>query len=218
MQHMTQPNNNHSGNSQVQSIMITAITLFALAGAILGFSVGALTHHSTPTSLASNNAKTNSSTDKNATHTNVATSPTAIPSPTATAQKLGGPSMAISTPLSSTYTYKITVQATYAGTLANVTTNGITCRLWITKSDPSKLDSNSFKVISNLQQTVPDEIAGGLQFDSGTPQTQPCTNGMGTWNANPSTSLSKGSYYIVGLTDWNGTFYNWSWRQLQLGQ
>lgn len=217
MQHMTQPNNHHSGNSQVQSIMITAITLFALAGAILGFSVGALTHHSIPTSQASHNSNTSSTTDKNAKPTHVATSPTQVPSPTAPAQKLGGPVITISTPLSSAYTYKFTVQATYNGTMTNVTTNGITCRLWITKSDPSKLDSNSFKVISNLQQTVPDEIAGGLQFDSATPQTQPCLNGQGTWNANPSASLSKGSYYIVGLTDWNGTFYNWSWRQLPLG-
>lgn len=206
---MQQFNNKNSGTAQIQPVIITAITLLALAGAILGFSLGALTHHSTSGTPTPNSANTN--TNKNPQPTKTSASPTPVASPTTPAQRLGGPMMAVSTSLTGTYKYTFTAQAVYNGTSTPVKSNGITCRLWITKSDPSKLNTSSFKVISNLQQTVPDEIAGGLEFDSATPQTQPCNNGLGTWNTNLSSSLSKGNYYVVGLTDWNGTFYNWSW-------
>jgi hypothetical protein len=208
MQHTANSNNKNGGNSQVQSVVIIAITLFALAGAILGFSVGALTRHPASNTQTANNSKPNPSSNTNVQPTQAATTPTPVPSPTATAQTLGPPLVGGGPTLTGTYTY--TVQAVDTANNA-IKSNGVTCRLWITKSNPKNLSPSGFKVIANLTSPVPNEIVGGLTFDSSTPQTQPCVNGLGTWNVNISPALSKGNYYIVGLTDWNGTYFNWSW-------
>jgi hypothetical protein len=205
MQHTANSNNKNGGNSQVQSVVIIAITLFALAGAILGFSVGALTRHPASNPQTANNSSSNTKVKK---PTQAATTPTPVPSPTTTAQTLGPPVVNGGPTLTGTYTY--TLQAVDTANNA-IKTNGITCRLWITKSNPKTLNTSGFKVIANLTSPVPNEVVGGLTFDGSTPQTQPCVNGLGTWNVNFSTTLSKGTYYIVGLTDWNGTYFNWSW-------
>ena len=210
MQPTAQTNNAHGRNSQIQSIIIIAITLFALAGAILGFSVGALTHHLAPNGQTTNNGGSDA-TNKNGKATQIAVSPTPLLSPTVTARKLGFPALLSATPQMSTYQYSYTLQAIDATSNTKITTNGVMCRLWITKSYPSTLEQSTFKSIANLSHTVKHEIVDGLTFDPATPQTQPCTNGLGSWNVNLSSKVAEGKYYIVGLTDWNGTFYNWSW-------
>jgi hypothetical protein len=210
MQHSANSNNKNGGNAQVQSVIIIAITLFALAGAILGFSLGALTHHSASNSQASNNSKANTSTNKNTKSTHAATLPT--PAPTPPAQPLGGPTLTAGTLLTGAYIY--TLQAK-SDTNAPITTSGITCRIWLTKAaqgapEIEASDRNEFQHIANVTNPLPHEIANGLNFDNTTPQTQSCKNGLGTWNITLSPSLAKGHYYIVGLTS-NGTFFNWSW-------
>lgn len=216
MHYMTNSKHPNGGNSQVQSIVITAITLFALAGAILGFSVGALTHHSTASPQTTNNATTNAKTNKNPRQTQVATSPTAIPSPSTPAQPLGGPGVTAGMLITGAYKYVYTLQAKDKS-LAPITTNGITCRIWLAKAIGSNPeidadDSAEFKNIANETKPFPHEVTG-LQFDPATPQTQPCINGKGTWNFNISASVPPGKYYMVGLTS-NGVYINWSWSGL----
>ncbi len=220
MQHIAKPNKNHSGNAQVQSIIITAITLFALAGAILGFSVGALTHRSTSNTQTSKNNKVANTNNKTKSTQAVATN-TPIPTTTATvaALPLGYPSLGYTIPIAGTYKYTYTLQAMNKSNQP-ITTNGVTCRIWLTKANGGQPDVEAndialFKNIAALQQALPNESAG-LTFDSATPQTQPCVNGLGKWNVNLSPTIPKGTYYIVGLTE-NGTYINWSWSaQLKL--
>jgi len=88
----------------------------------------------------------------------------------------------------------------------------ITCRLWLVDSTqnpdvpPDRLASPD--TLAN--SPFPHEIAG-LVFDSTTPQTQTCNNGVGTWKYQVDTSVTPGSYYLVVLTDWQGAHYDWSW-------
>ncbi len=223
MQYPAKPNKNHNSNTQVQSVIITAITLFALAGAILGFSVGALTHtpHSTPNSQANNNAAANK-----ATKPAIAT-PTISPTPTALPQQLGCPNPTLGSPLTGSFTYVFTLQVMDPTGTKNkqchlelekpITSNGVTCRIWLTKANSNGTpqigedDQAEFQDIAHLTKPLPHEVVNGLQFDSATPQTQPCVNGLGKWNITLSPNLSKSHhYYIVGLTS-NGVSYNWSW-------
>src|SRR5262249_31908455 len=56
----------------------------------------------------------------------------------------------------------------------------------------------------------------GLNFDATTPQVQPCNQGQGNWKFTISSTVSPGDYFIVGLTDWQGMHYNWSWYQFRV--
>jgi hypothetical protein len=225
MQYNAKSNKNYNGNSQIQSVIITAITLFALAGAILGFSVGALTHsHSAPTHQANNN--NNNATANKPTKPAIAT-PTISPTPTALPQQLGCPSPTLGNPLASTFTYVFTLQVMdktgnkgskcYLEKEKPLTSNGVTCRIWLTKANSNGTpqieadDQAKFQDIAHQTKPLPHEVENGLLFDNATPQTQPCVNGLGTWNITLSPNLSKNHhYYIVGLTS-NGMSYNWSW-------
>ena len=56
---------------------------------------------------------------------------------------------------------------------------------------------------------LPTEIDKALGF-SGTPQTQTCnTNGLTTWTYTVSPDIDSGKYFIMMLTDWKGSAYNW---------
>jgi hypothetical protein len=217
MQHMAKSNKNQNGNSQVQSIIITAITLFALAGAILGFSVGALTHHSASTAQTTKDPNKTADKNGNTKKPNqgaVKQTPTPTPTAPVVAVPLGYPVLGVGTPLTGAYKYTYSLQAIDKDNNQPITTNGVTCRIWLAKAKgngPLVEDNDIalFKNASALQQALPNESAG-LTFDSATPQTQPCVNGVGKWNVNLSSTIPKGTYYIVGLTE-NGTYINWSW-------
>lgn len=223
MQRSENSNYKNGGNPQVQSVIIIAITLFALAGAILGFSIGALTRHSTATSQTNNSS--NNSTTKKSTRPAIAKTVPPNQTPAVAAVPLGCPSPNIGTPLSSTFTYQFTLQVMdktgTTGTSCNlslekpITSDGVTCRIWLTKAEQNQPevtadDIAKFQHIADVTSPLPHEIVNGLAFDSTTPQTQSCKNGVGTWNISLSPSLPTGHYYIVGLTS-NGTFFNWSW-------
>jgi hypothetical protein len=226
MQYNAKSNKNYNGNTQIQSVIITAVALFALAGAILGFSVGALTHsHSASNSQANNN--NNNATANKPTKPGIATTPTISPTPTALPLQLGCPLPSIGIPLAGPFTNIFTLQVMdktgnkknkcYLEKEKPITSNGVTCRIWLTKANSNGTpqieadDQAKFQDIAHLTKPLPHEIENGLQFDSTTPQTQPCVNGLGKWNITLSPSLSKNHhYYIVGLTS-NGMSYNWSW-------
>ncbi|GCE20201.1 hypothetical protein [Dictyobacter kobayashii] len=205
------------GNSQIHTIMITAITLFALSGAILGFAVGAFTHPR-PTQITTNT----SGTDKKPVPITKAKTPT--PSPTATitnTQPLGCPDIVTSfNNLNGTTTINLIAKQKTVGTCgdpkteANMTSDGITCRIFLAKAVDKHpaIDGSDvalFKDITRYSGTFPHEIAG-IALSNGGSLTQPCMQGQASWTFTLSPTLDKGKYYIVGLTG-NPAHYNYSW-------
>src|SRR5579875_2609014 len=191
----------NSSNTRSQVIVITAISLFALAGFLLGFTAGALNRPS---------------------HTAVQ------PPPVEQKVRLGCP--IVNWPTDNTMiadgstNYTFTAQAvdksidntTPCGKGNPVQKPGITCRLWLSKIPDNKLVNIPASILGNTdtlgQQSMPGEIQGGLAYDPTTPETQMCNDkGQATWKFTVSPSVDRGQYYIVVLTDWGGVYSNWSW-------
>ncbi len=227
MQHMvSRPQGDNNGNSQVQTIIITAITLFALSGLMVGFAVGVFAR---PKQSASPNV-TQHNTIPVIGHT-----PTSTPTPGSQVVPLGCPSIDKASSLyqnntqaadgATVYTLSIQARDKSSGKGCDdnnkpVTADGITCRLWLMKQseDPLKLPDDHLHDINTLNNPLPDnkEITGALAFDPTTPETQPCNKGVGTWKYRIAPSTEKGTYRLMVLTDWNGTYYNWSWGQIEV--
>lgn len=242
MQHTVKPQKN-SGAPQGQSLIITAITIFALAGAILGFSVGAITHpHTTQQPTADKGP------DKKPTSAAVVPSPTPSPTVVTTikAEPLSCPGMPLDTDVTGTV-YHLIVSAIDkihekdpcgASVATKPTTNpNTTCRIWLTQkkdeTEEKKDVSDDINAVStalrssnkplNFSAVFTHEIPDGLVFtgSTGSTSSQPCTKealGTGTgvgaqWSFTLSPTLSAGTYMLVGLT-WNETYYNWSYRQV----
>jgi hypothetical protein len=211
----------------MRSIIITAVTLFALSGAILGFAVGAFTHSRQPQQAPTTQQKSAPKSSPTASQAQV--TPTTTTTPVATAQALCGPLMGYTTTgTGATAVYTITTQAkgkTPAGSCPglaaepNITASGITSRIWLTKGKSANvtINPNALGDPAALNSTTnfPNEVVGGLQFV--TPQVQTTnSNGVTTWQVTLSPTLTKGTYWVVGLNDWNGTYYNWSWFSITL--
>lgn len=204
------------GGTQVQTVMITAITLFALSGAILGFAVGAFTrpHSTAPTTNTSNNNKK---------QTPVVVAKT--PSPTTTtvaAQPIpqGCPRIVTTYSLDGTITLNLIAKQKTPGSNcdpdkeADLTSNGITCRIFLAKADGDHplldgSDETLFKDTTKYSSSFPHELTG-LSVVNGGSLTQPCVQGKATWTLKLADTLAKGKYYIVGVTG-NSPFYNFSW-------
>lgn len=208
------PDNQNSGPARTQSLIITAITLFALSGLIIGFATGAVTRQqqaAKPTAIPTANSIVKQ----------------AQPSPTqATAQPvpLGCPSIQQSdnngvadgtTP----HTFQMQVVGTTDPKSCDANTkpiqsSGITCKLWLTKSTDEALKGAEAvgNNINAVQQPIEGESQGGLLFNSSTPQTQMCNSqGQATWKFSVSPTVKHGNYFLVVMTDWNGKYYNLSW-------
>ncbi len=219
---MDQPQAIKNGTSQAQTIIITAISLFALSGFMVGFALGAFSRPRGET--ASPNTRNH---DIPIVSQNALTTPSPTPQPQL--QSLGCPDVEANMPhmvADGQTSYEATVQAKdKTGNQGNtcsdialekpIVIDGITCRLWLTKAqDPSKdliSDLSQLQHIEQLNNPLPDEIQSGLLFDPSTPQVQPCKQGQGSWKFTISPTVQSGHYFIVGLTDWQGTHYNWSW-------
>lgn len=213
MQNMAQPAPS-KGNS-AQSVVVTAFLLFALAGGIMGFAVGTFTHHtqSQPPSQTSTSANPNS----NKTATPVAQlSPTTTP--VVSPQPLDYPNALQGLPnTNGVYTYTLT--AISKATKQPVTADGITCHLALIKGKPQingtplLLGKDGAPMQIDTLQTNEIPTNQGLIYQN-TPQTQPCKNGVGTWTFTVNPSLAPGTYYTVGITDWAGIYYNWSYAYI----
>ncbi len=212
-----------SGTPQIQSIIITAITLFAFSGLMVGFTVGALVRPAKP--------PTNNTNQTNLTHT----TPTPTPRPTPTAPvviHLGPPDFKLAGPTlnpDGTQTYSATIQARDNATpVKPITTNDITCRIWLVPqgddppNDPGihflTSAADQLQHIDKLNEPFPQEIPNALTFDPATQnEVQPCAQGTTKWKLTISPSVPKGDYYLVGLTDWQGKSYNWTWGSITIG-
>jgi hypothetical protein len=210
-----QPNNQNNRPARTQSLIITAITLFALSGLIIGFATGAVTR---PTQAAKPTTVS--------TTTNTMVQPTK-PSPTSVAKPvpLGCPSIdqtdssgvADGTTI---HTFQMHVVGTTNPKSCKANTDriqspGITCKLWLSKIPNNQLIEIPGSVLSNLNainQPIEGEVVNGLMFNYGQQQTQMCNSqGQGSWKFSVSPTVKHGNYYLVILTDWNGQTSNWSW-------
>jgi hypothetical protein len=216
-----------SGITQAQTIIITVISLFALCGFMAGFAFGAFVR---PTGALTSPTTHNQNIPIIAQNTPLIPSPTAPTQP----QPLGCPDVeanATNMVADGQTSYEGTVQAKdktgdqgdMCSDIAQekpIVTDGITCRLWLTKAQDTSKDllkaSSQLQHVDQLSNPLPDEIQSGLLFDSSTPQVQPCKQGLGNWKFSISPTVNSGNYFIMGLTDWQGIHYNWSWYQVTI--
>jgi hypothetical protein len=210
---MINPQASSTGPSQTRSVILIAVALFALSGLIVGFAVGAFTHPQTREIFVNNNNNTN----KPAAHNTPTAAKTTTP--VTPAQPLGCPIVTPQLPQDGVVVITVKAMNKLAGgqCLPNaetpITSSGITCRIWVVQATGTTpaVDGIDFKHTNTLYNPLNHEVQGALNFDATTPQTQTCKQGIGTWKITISPTLNKGSYFMVGLTDWNGTYYNWSW-------
>ena len=222
MQTLTEQRQTNNVSPQSRTIVVVAMLLFALAGLISGFAVGAFTrpsqHIQTP------------GQSKVPTHppTNRLTTPT----PTPHIQNpfpLGAPKIeqvSYFEVADDNNTYTFSVQATDQSNGKTVSGNpihepGISCKLWLTKSNTevsANMSLDQLKAVDNLSQPFPKEEVNALDlFDPSTPQTQICNAKRQTnWNYKVTTSVKPRSYFLVVLTDWSGVHWSWSWVAINM--
>jgi len=221
MQTLSQQQQINNLSPQSRTIAILAMLLFAFAGLISGFAVGAFIHpgsHLQTTNL--NAGSTPPITSRNMTPTPTAHSERPIP--------LGFPKMDITSytmAADDTHTYTVAVQVTDQSNGKTAVGNpvhasGVTCKIWLTKDEhvSKNMPISRLKEADTLSAPLPNEEPGSLDFfDATTPQTQMCNaKGRATWNYKLATSLDSGTYFLVALTDWNGIHYGWSWMQINV--
>jgi hypothetical protein len=217
-----------SGTSQAQTIIITAISLFALSGFVVGFAFGAFTR-------PQGDATQPTAQNHDIPIVSQKTPPTPLPTPQLQLPSLGCPDVEanVSQMVADGKTaYGATIQAKdKTGNQGDkcpdiaqekpVVADGITCKIWLTKAQDSSgdliKDASQLQHVDQLNNPSPNEIPSGLIFDPNTPQVQPCKQGQGHWKFAISPTVSPGDYFIVGLTDLQGVHYNWSWYQFQVG-
>lgn len=212
-----------SGNSRSQTVIITALLLFAITGLLSGFTFNAMNRpkqtNAPPTQVAkaSPTAKTTKTPSA---------SPTTQPTVDVAVTGLGCPiaTNEYNQIADGTTTYTATIQATGKGTKGNSKCEGddlkasnVTCKLWLTKDIDAtnkaltKGNNALLRDLNKLGQPIPSEETGALVFIDGTSSLQPCDNkGTATWKYQIGTSVQPGTYYLYYLTDWKGQRFNWS--------
>jgi hypothetical protein len=210
------PNNQNGGPARTQSLIITAITLFALSGLIVGFAAGAVTR-------PKNTAQVTPTTQTIQTNTGQKAQPTAA-TPQATPQQLGCPiinqadrfGVADGTTIHTLQMYAVDKSGTCAQSGKAIQQPGITCKLWLTKSTDEAKNGVAavWTNINAIKQPIKGEVEDALTFTD-TQQTQMCNSqGQATWKFSISPNVKHGNYFQVVLTDWDGKFYNLSWWPL----
>ncbi|PZW36450.1 hypothetical protein EI42_00624 [Thermosporothrix hazakensis] len=188
--------------------IITALFLFSLAGLLAGFTFGAAGKALFPA------AKPQASQP--------------VAQTTATTTPVSGPKVPLNCPVVDETAYSGiangAIQYTFkahavdkSGECAKsgnpIESGGITCKLWLSehKNGRIQIPSNLWPP-DKVKEPLPGEISGALVFDPGTPQTQMCNEkGQGHWKFGVSASTKPGKYFLVIITDWDGTYANWSW-------
>ncbi|TMC20182.1 MAG: hypothetical protein E6J34_13465 [Chloroflexi bacterium] len=209
-----QPNNS---NPRYQNIIITAISLCALSGLLIGFAVGALTR----TKQATQPGQAPIAAIQG--HT-----PTVVLTQVVNNIKLGCPiidnysNTAIPNGTISNTMQIHAVDATGKCAISGnpVQRPDITCKLWLSKIHVDQkivVPDAMWRNTSAIAQPFSDEIQNGLVFDDTTPQTQMCNSrGQATWKFGISPAVNHGTYLLAILTDWGGTSANWSWAPLKV--
>lgn len=206
---------NHSSNnvsSQTRTIAFFAVLLFAIAGLISGFAVGAFVHPKTPSTTTGHSGSNMRPPVVQKTNPPVPTRTPGIVSPAEPEI------MNYSLYETKNNNYTLTALITDKNTNKPIQTSDVTCKLWLTHDGDinpilKKDDYSIPKAIGTIGQPFPGEVQNGLTFSTTTSQVQPCaTNGSKTtWNYTLSPSLHPGTYYLAILADWKGIHYNWRW-------
>lgn len=202
-------------SQQSRKVAVMAILLFAFAGLLSGFAVGAFVHPKSQAGTGTGTDSTGSKTTPVA-HETQTVSTTVAQTP----KELGYPVIDKSVFV---YNEHADGQTTYTfsayAILANgqrVNSTGITCKLWLTK-DTKGLQKSEWTPVNAVNQPIGGEVEGSLIFDSTTPQTQNCNaNAQATWKYQVATSVEPGTYYLATLTDWAGKHYNIWWQQVNI--
>jgi hypothetical protein len=226
----------NSLSKQTRRIATYAILLFAAAGLISGFAVGAFVH-----SKGGATGPTTSAGSSPIAHQTKTATPTAQPSPgpvripDPTIDGFGPDEVSNGT----TYTLTAHLNNVLGPDGQPVHANGLTCKLWLIQGVPDNqkvsIAPEILKSVATINQPftsqandkngkpVPGasfpEIQQGLVFDGATSQTQSCrTDGEGTWRYQVSPSVTPGKYTLVVLYDWSGIHFNWSWVDIKIKQ
>ena len=207
-------------NQQSRRVVVTAILLFALAGLLSGFAVGAFVHPKSHTGTGSGTGSTGSKTTPIA-HT------TPTQSITTNAEHINLKEPAIAPSYSSFQSADGNSNYTISAFIINknstpIRATDVTCKLWLTKEEnvSSILRAGDYALlrsIDTLQQPFPKEVTGVLNYIAPSQQIQPCApTGMTSWSYTISQSAAPGTYSLVVLADWKGRSFNWSWVTISI--
>jgi hypothetical protein len=205
-------------NQQTRKIAIFAILLFALSGLISGFAVGAFTH---------SKPRISGTTTPASSGTTPVTQITRTINPTMHPEQLGDPVVTHmdyreiadgSTPY--TFTSHAVDQSIDRHHGKQIYASGITCKLWLQRIPAGNfvdLPGERLRKLEIQEPLTGDEIHDALIFSPGVSQIQSTdANGQVTWQYNVSTSVNPGDYYLVVLMDWQGQYFDWSWRYVTI--
>lgn len=224
------------GRISPQTIMIVAVTLFALSGLLVGFAVGRLNPHKQVATSGGLAPKSTQPIPPQPTTTPVKT--IIKPSP------IGCPGIsAVTATQKSDATTVYTFSAFAKDRSHSICKNnnplnvaGITFKLWLVQrfqdnkgialpDGPQKIFAAVSTPITgktldlNTQKVSDPDIpeVSGLNFDPTTAQVQTSNaQGQVTWKYTVSASIPQGDYDLVVLSDWVGQYYNWSWTNIEI--
>jgi hypothetical protein len=204
------PNGQNTGPARTQSLIITAITLLAISGLIIGFAVGAVTR---PKQAAQPTAAptVNPVAQKAQPTTAAKTQPVPLGCPIV--EQSDNVAVADGTTIHTFQMHAVDKSGKCAQSGKAIEAPGITCKLWLSKSTDDALKGAAAvnTDIKAVAQPIKGEVENSLIF-TGSQQTQMCDNqGHSLWKFSVSPTTKHGDYFLVVLTDWDGKFYNLSW-------
>ena len=233
MQQTVKPQTQPNGTSQVQSMIITAITLFALSGLMVGFTVGAFTH---PRSVP----QTHKDTKVPVLTVNKAPTPTKAPTLDIATVRIGCPILGnyqqaevpdgtTDYTLSAQIVDKSIDNTSPCGKGKPLAAPDLSCKMWLVKEQDdvrklgeriSKLPDDQKQATWNLQMPFPKEDMQALQMDNGSSTAMTCnpTGGETTWHYKLSPNLEPGTYYMAILANWHGSYSNWTWVPIMVAK
>lgn len=224
----------NSLSKQSRKIATFAILLFASAGLISGFAVGAFVHPK----AGGTRPTTSTSFTPIGQQTKTAT-PTAQPGPVRIPTPTVDGFEPHEVPNGTTYTVTAHLNNVLGQDGQPVHANDLTCKLWLITGVPDdqkvSISSETLKNVATINEPITSqatdkngnpsssapypEIRQGLLFDNATQQTQACSaDGEVTWRYQVSLSVTPGKYTLVVLYDWSGIHFNWSWIDISIKQ
>ena len=208
--------------SPTRKFITTVLIVFSLAGLVIGFAVGGLTHsQANPTNDTGPTKKPTI-----VAQTTVTAAPTATPPPDIVLgypQFNPYPTSPESAAASTQYT--VTMQAVDKKKKP-VHSSDVTCKLWLVPQIPAgqilNIDAKILKDVNNLATPIPGTLNGQpvaevpyLAFTPTTPQLTKCgSSGQATWKYTIAPTAAPGNYELVILSDWKGVHYNWYWSDV----
>jgi hypothetical protein len=219
-----QPTPRPNLKTQAQKIFIVALTLFAVAGLLVGFTFGKVNKQAkiaTPTL-----------TQQPHTQPTTTSAPTTI-APTATVDVakvgLGCPEIQkieASEKADDSTAYTVIAQVMdksvenkdACGKGKPLSAPGIMCKIWLTQEQDADIlstlhqDKDALETLKSgtFQKPFPKEVPNAFVFDETTPQAQQCGQGSPiTWKYKLSSTLKPGNYFLSVISNWKGQQYKW---------